>query len=81
MESPENAYELSQLLLNLTQRKFEPPIHLIASSNIEITTSQPLDWTLDGEQMKGETTFSICNLHRAVRIIVPSQPTNELLSE
>lgn len=81
MESPENAYELSQLLLNLTQRKFEPPIRLIASSNIEITTSQPLDWTLDGEQMKGETTFSICNLHRAVRIIVPSQPTNELLSE
>ncbi len=80
MESPENAYELSQLLLNLTQRKFEPPILLINASNIEITTLQPLDWTLDGEYVKGETEFSIKNLHAAVRIITPGAVV-EMLDE
>ncbi|MBQ5770124.1 MAG: diacylglycerol kinase family lipid kinase [Clostridia bacterium] len=73
MEYPQNAYELSQLLLNLTQRKFEPPILLLNASSIEITTTQPLDWTLDGEYVKGETDFSIRNLHAAVRIITPAQ--------
>ncbi len=71
MESPQNALELSQLLLNLTQRKFEPPILLINAKNIEVTTAQPLDWTLDGEYVKGETNFSIQNLHAAVNIITP----------
>ncbi|MBR3927908.1 MAG: diacylglycerol kinase family lipid kinase [Clostridia bacterium] len=79
MESPQNAIELSQLLINLTQRRFEPPIHLLNAANIEITTAQPLDWTLDGEYVKGETSFSIQNLHAAVKIITPS-PT-ELLGD
>lgn len=71
MESPQNAYELSQLLINLAQRKFEPPIHLIASSTIEITSHQPLDWTLDGEYVQGDTSFVIRNQHSAVKIITP----------
>lgn len=72
MEYPQNAYELSQILLNLAQRKFEPPILLVNASNIEISSSQPLDWTLDGEYVKGETNFSIRNLHAAVKIITPA---------
>lgn len=71
MESPQNALELSQLLLNLAQRKYEPPIHLINAGCIEITTAQPMDWTLDGEYVKGDTSFSIRNLHAAVKIITP----------
>ncbi|MBE5791366.1 MAG: diacylglycerol kinase family lipid kinase [Clostridiales bacterium] len=78
MESPENAYELSQLLLNLTQRKFEPPILLINSSSIEITTAQPMDWTLDGEYVKGDTEFAIKNLHAAAKIIVPDSIGNDV---
>lgn len=81
MESPQNAYELSQLLLNLTQRKFEPPILLINASHIEITTTQPLDWTLDGEYVKGATGFTIQNLHAAVRIITPAKQESPLLPE
>ncbi len=81
MESPQNAYELSQLLLNLTQRKFEPPILLINASRTEITTAQPLDWTLDGEYVKGETSFNIQNLHGAVKIITPSNPEAITLPE
>lgn len=77
MDSPENAYELSQLLINLTQRKFEPPIHLISAGNIEITTDEPLDWTLDGEYVKGGTEFSIQNLHNAVKIILPGEKAEE----
>lgn len=81
MDSPENAYELSQLLLNLTQRRFEPPIHLLSSRCIEITTQQPLDWTLDGECVKGATEFRIENLHRAVKIIVPDAKLFEKTTE
>lgn len=76
MESPQNAIEFSQLILNLTQRKFEPPILMLNAANIEITTVHPLDWTLDGEYLKGETTFSIRNLHTAVRIITPVPKTD-----
>lgn len=79
MESPQNAYELSQLLLNLTQRRFEPPILLINASHIEIQTTQPLDWTLDGEYVKGETDFKIQNLHAAVKIITPAKPEESVL--
>ena len=36
-------------------------------------TTQPIDWTLDGEQEKGDTSFEIVNLPRAARIIVPRE--------
>ena len=73
VDMPKNAIELGRLLINLTQKRFEDGLHLLSVSRFSMDTEQPLDWTLDGEQEKGENHFEIVNLPRAARIIVPRE--------
>lgn len=78
IDSPKNVLDLSQLLLNLSQRKYEPPIRLISTSSIEIETDPSVDWTLDGEFQKGESLIKIENLPSAIKIIVPPKRRSEV---
>ena len=73
VDMPKNAIELGKLLVNLAQKRFEDGLHLLSVSHIKMETAQPIDWTLDGELEKGETSFDIVNLPRAARIIVPRE--------
>lgn len=73
IDMPKNALDLSQILINLSQKKYEPPIHMLSASSIQIETEQPLNWTLDGEFQKGDTRIEIKNIPSAVRIIVPAK--------
>lgn len=73
IDAPKNALDLSQLLINLSQKKYEPPIHMFSASSVEIETQQPVNWTLDGEFQKGDTRIEIKNIPSAVRIIVPAK--------
>lgn len=68
VDMPRNAFEVSQLLVNIAQRKYEGLIHLISVKSIDVETKEDLDWTLDGEYEKGGTKFHIENLHSAIRI-------------
>ncbi len=70
IDMPKNAIDLSQTLVNIAQKKFEGPIHLITASTIDIETNEPLDWTLDGEFEKGDRNFHVQNLHSAVRFVI-----------
>jgi len=81
MDSPKNVLELSQLLINLSQKKYEPPIRLISASSIEIETDGSVDWTLDGEFQKGASKIRITNLPSAVKIIIPPNRKTEKLTE
>ncbi len=72
VDMPRNAIEISQLLINITQRKYEGMIHLVSASRIEVETPEPLEWTLDGEYEKGGTKFTVENKHSAISIITPA---------
>ena len=71
IEMPKNAIDVSQILLNIAQQKYEGLIRLISAERVEIETETPLEWTLDGEYEKGGTRFVIDALPRAIRIISP----------
>ena len=73
VDMPKNAIDLGKLLINLTQKRFEDGLHLLSVSRMSMQTTQPIDWTLDGEQEKGDTSIEIVNLPRAARIIVPRE--------
>lgn len=78
VDMPRNALEISQLLINITQRRYEGMIHLVSASKIEIETPEPLEWTLDGEYEKGGTRFEIENRHSAISIIAPAVRNEQL---
>lgn len=70
VDTPRNPLDISQLIFNITQKKYEGPIHLISARHIEVETKEPLNWTLDGELEKGNTRFVIENLHSAFQLII-----------
>ena len=71
VDTPQNAIDTSRLILQATQARFGDMLKLYSASHIEVETSENIDWTLDGEQEKGQTRFVIDNLPKAVRIRVP----------
>ena len=73
VDMPKNALDFSRLVLNVTQKKFGEMLHLHAVKELHIETDENMDWTLDGECAKGETSFDIRNLPRKVRILVPEE--------
>ncbi|MBQ3078499.1 MAG: diacylglycerol kinase family lipid kinase [Clostridia bacterium] len=81
VDMPRNAIEMSRLLANITQKKYEAPIHLLSSKCIDVETKEPLNWTLDGEFEKGNMKFHIENLHSALTFIIggrESPPVGEI---
>jgi lipid kinase, YegS/Rv2252/BmrU family len=73
VDTPQNAIDTSKLILQATQARFGDMLKLYSAAHIEVDTGENTDWTLDGEQEKGETRFVIDNLPRAVRLRVPAQ--------
>ena len=71
IDMPKNAIDVSQILLNIAQQKYEGMIHMVSTAHIDIETAVPLEWTLDGEYEKGGTRFVIDALPRAIQVISP----------
>lgn len=71
IKSPANAIELNEIVLALTRQKYDcSAITFLAASDIEITASPDMDWTLDGERMPGSEHFTVKNLKSAIRLIM-----------
>lgn len=71
IKSPANAIELNEIVLALTRQKYDcSAITFLAASNIEITASPDMDWTLDGERMPGSNHFHVENLKSAIWLIM-----------
>ena len=70
VDAPKSAGDIAKLLVELGQKKFGGMLHLYNVKRAVFDMKEPLDWTLDGEQEKGDTHFEIENLNRAARLMV-----------
>ena len=58
------------MLALTTQDYHTPMLTFTSASHLEIDAPADMDWTLDGEQAKGQAHCVAENLHNAVRVIV-----------
>ena len=71
VRKPQSLMELSDCVLALTTQDYHTPMLTFTSaSHLEIDAPADMDWTLDGEQAKGQAHCVAENLHNAVRVIV-----------
>ena len=71
VRKPENLLELNDCVLALTTQDYHTPMLTFTSArSVEIEAPEDMDWTLDGEQAKGQAHCVAENLHNAVKVIV-----------
>ena len=71
VRKPQSLMELSDCVLALTTQDYHTPMLTFTSaSHLEIDAPADMDWTLDGEQAKGQAHCVAENLHNAVKVIV-----------
>lgn len=69
---PEDTIELNTTLASLIAQKPDPErMYIFQSSHIQISSEEPVAWTLDGEDGGPHKEIEITNLKQAVTIIVP----------
>ena len=68
---PKNANELSECIRALQEKNYDSPMLTFHSTNkLTVTTSETVDWTLDGEHEAGQPLVLIENCRDAFRLIV-----------
>ncbi len=74
IRNPENLLEFAQIVHCLNTGDYNNKmIEHCQSSRFAIHADAKTDWTVDGEYEKGEEEIVICNLPKAVRLIVPAK--------
>ncbi len=77
---PKNPAELVKLLGDLNMGNYKTSMFEFFSANeIEISTEDEIDWTLDGEYQKGNKNIVINNIKSAISLIVKNE--NKLLKK
>lgn len=80
VRSPTTPMQLSSILHGITTLELpNEMVHFFSAKDIRVVSSNPLEWTLDGERADGGTEVAMHNLHSAVRIVVPAgeEPEDE----
>lgn len=80
VRSPTTPMQLSSILHGITTLELpNEMVHFFSAKDIHVVSSNPLEWTLDGERADGGTEVAMHNLHSAVRIVVPAgeEPEDE----
>ena len=71
LRRPKSLNDLSDLIVDLTKGalKNNPNVLFIRCDQLKITSTEPLDWTLDGEYGGNPTQTDIQNLHKAFSVV------------
>ena len=80
VRNPVTPAQFSQIIYGLTTQDVpNEMISFFSADHINVTSDEPIEWTLDGER-EGETiSADMQNLHSAVRIVMPAGAANEVL--
>lgn len=74
VKCPLNLIELNECVQALSKQNYDSPMLTFCPAHRMTVTADPeMDWTLDGEYEPGHETVDICNIHNAVRVIVPDR--------
>lgn len=71
IREPKSLNDLSDLIVDLTKGalKNNPNVLFIRCNQLRITSTEPMDWTLDGEYGGNPTQTDIQNLHKAFSVV------------
>ena len=70
VKAPKDLQELGECIFALTNQKYDSKmITLRSGSNIKISASADMDWSLDGEKQEGAEEIEIENLHEYIQLI------------
>ena len=82
IRQPQNAAELNKLISDLlTQQLDQQQVRFFQTRRLKIHSTQPVSWTLDGEDGGSCTQGEICCLRKAITFIAPPQPRKETVEE
>lgn len=71
IKAPKNAGELAECVRAMLKNDYSSKMLVFRKSrSLNITADAAMDWTLDGEEAKGETQIRIDNLHNAVDLLL-----------
>ncbi len=70
IKNPQNAVELSKIVLSLQAKRYdEEVITFFQSSDVTIISDEDTPWSLDGEYYEGCDKISVSNIHQAIRFV------------
>lgn len=70
VRAPRDLLELSECVKALTEQKYNcKMITFCSASQVKITASADMNWTLDGEMEHGHETVDVVNLQHAIRLV------------
>lgn len=76
---PKNPAELVKLLGDLNVGNYRSNMfEFFSAKEIEISTEDEIDWTLDGEYQKGSDKITIRNLHSAISLVINDKKDKKL---
>lgn len=82
VKNPANAAQLSRIIYGLTTQEIpNEMIYFFSASKISISSSEPIEWTLDGERQPTDGTAELLNLHEAVQLILPENKSSKVLQK
>lgn len=71
IKAPNNVMELNNIVVALTTQDYtSSALTFCTTSNMTVTASPDMDWTVDGEWEQGRTQFEVKNLHSAIQLIL-----------
>lgn len=74
IRNPVTPLQLSSILHGLTSLELpNDMIYFFSAERIRITSTEPVEWTLDGERADGTTEVELLNLHGAAQIVIPER--------
>ena len=73
IRTPSNIIELNQVIFAITSQNYSLSslISFFSSAELEVTASEKMPWTLDGEYQQGASDIIIRNHKSAINLIVP----------
>jgi len=73
IKNPKNLVDLTKCINALSTKNYNSEMILFDNlASAEITTENPLTWSLDGERCDTDGTVKIENIHNAIRMVLPS---------
>ena len=79
---PKNPVEATQTLLDIQNSKFSSHFfEFFSAKEIKFTTTEDVDWTIDGEYQKGSPQITVKNLESSISLILNKKNSTKLLQE
>ncbi len=74
IRNPDNVTDFQQIVDGILKKDFNRKgIEFFKAARVTVKSSEPIDWTLDGEHARGKRDTKIENLHNRIKFIVPNK--------